>query len=587
MVELTVLQGLPLPSQSRFVRQLLENYLPTALGALIEPFWLVLNRHLCLLIPFDSLRKGQQQAEKSISLQYNSLPPQMMIWEAIRNQHFLLGSVCSMALLANLLSIALSGLFNEAEVLLKTSNDFNEQYSMHFVALNGSGPPFTTSSGGTLEPLYIALSNVTAQTPLPPWTDRNRFYLPFSSSGPSLNITSTQRATRPFLGATLECTQINSTDSVRIAGAFEGSDGSYVDSNANLTLQVKRDDGSVVTCGERLFGLFTWDFTGMPQGQSAFEFNTGLDGIANVTSVEDAAYCREFVAAGWGRSDVTSVQQIFVDESYFNLSTVQTTAIVCHPVLVTGLADVETELDGHVIKVHSKDNTTAAPASMFTTSISDLLGQAHQYLFDRPRNWHNDSFPSNFNNYLLERFNNGSVFLDPSAAPPSADEMMASVSKLYSQTFATLIGRNYERLLEPLATQTVSGFIVRPQTRIFISTTMFVIAETILGLYLITTIVLYLRRPWKVLARMPDSPASIIAFFAASHALQDFCHTSNLPGKTSANHLKELGRRYGFGTFMGTDGKVHAGIERHPLVATYKREITLLSLAAAEDEKLA
>jgi hypothetical protein len=214
-----------------------------------------------------------------------------------------------------------------------------------------------------------------------------------------------------------------------------------------------------------------------------------------------------------------------------------------------------------------------------------LLGQAHQFLFDRPRNWHNDSFPSDFNNYFLERLTNTSNFLDSDAPPPPAEEMMVPFSRLYAQTFATLVGRNYDRLLETSNNNPVSGFVIRSETRVFMSTTMFIIAETILGLYLMVTVALYLRRPWRILARIPDSPASIIAFFAASHALQDFRRTSNLPPSSLANHLKQLNRHYGFGTFMGTDGKVHAGIERHPLLATYKREDTLLSFESTSSKR--
>jgi hypothetical protein len=70
------LLGLPLPGSSRFTRQLVQNAIPTILGSLLEPIWLELNRLFCLLQPFATLSKRPSIAKKSLSLDYESLPPQ-------------------------------------------------------------------------------------------------------------------------------------------------------------------------------------------------------------------------------------------------------------------------------------------------------------------------------------------------------------------------------------------------------------------------------------------------------------------------------------------------------------------------------
>jgi hypothetical protein len=42
--------------------------------------------------------------------------------------------------------------------------------------------------------------------------------------------------------------------------------------------------------------------------------------------------------------------------------------------------------------------------------------------------------------------------------------------------------------------------------------------------------------------------------------------TSHLDKKGRAKHLKEVDARYGYGSFVGADGRVHIGIEKTPFV---------------------
>lgn len=80
----------------------------------IEPVWTILNRNLCLLEPFEELRKGQAKASKSIGAKYTSVPPQLAVWRALRAGHYILAAVCLVAVSSNVLAVALSGLLNES-----------------------------------------------------------------------------------------------------------------------------------------------------------------------------------------------------------------------------------------------------------------------------------------------------------------------------------------------------------------------------------------------------------------------------------------------------------------------------------------
>jgi hypothetical protein len=570
-VQIQKKNGLPLPSSNRFVRQLLENYLPTAIGTFIEPFWVVLNRHLCLLQPFDELRRGRKAGKKSLSLEYSSLPPQLAIVKALLHGNFLLGIVCTMALLANGLAVSLSGLFFENTVDFMTAATYFPQYRPQFRALDGETGSFIAAKGQALEPVYIGMSNSTAHTPLPPWTDTSFFYFPFLNST-TQDETWNHRALTSAIGVQLACQPISSASEYILTGTKPNQ----VPSSGTLTVSLTHDGGKQVTCIPRGVLQGSEAVYGATAGLSAYEFAYALDGVANSSAV-DASFCREHVAAGWVRATLVDGVPFSDDSPLDSLPVVvashDETIIICRSKLMAGTADILTSADGHVQSVYSR-NISENAAQLLTPTPSDLLGQTHQILTndmllsEQSFRWRNDSFPGDFINYLIEQASNSSAHLDPTRPPPTAENIIPKFVALYSQLWATLIARNMDTLLKPVEDRTtMTGFTVRPTIRIFMSKPMFVVAETILMLYIVVTITLYLRRPWKILCRMPTTLASIIAFIAASHAVTEFRGTLSMTNKQLDKYLRDLDNRYGFGTFVGTDGKTHVGIEKYPFLA--------------------
>jgi len=133
---------------------------------------------------------------------------------------------------------------------------------------------------------------------------------------------------------------------------------------------------------------------------------------------------------------------------------------------------------------------------------------------------------------------------------------------LYNSLFVTLVGTNMDFIFQDTTTakRTVQGSTLSPETRVFVSLPAFVVSITILSLYVITSTWIYARRPWRILPRLPTTTASIIAYFAASNALREM----NLAQKDESAPWR--GWRWGYGVFVGTDGKAHVGIERSPLL---------------------
>jgi hypothetical protein len=212
---------------------------------------------------------------------------------------------------------------------------------------------------------------------------------------------------------------------------------------------------------------------------------------------------------------------------------------------------------------------------MFENGPSNLFAQSNRYIFTSNRvPWHNDSFPTDFFNYFLERSANDSRFLNPKTSAPSWDDIQAPLKKTYASLFAIWLGTNKDRLLVPRSKNTndmsVSWRVVTEE-RIFISTPLFGIALGILCTYALVACMVYIRRPGEYLARLPTNLASVIPLFAGSTAVQGMGGISGLQKKARAEHFEKLHYRYGYGSYIGIDGRVHVGIDKTPFVRPWKR----------------
>jgi hypothetical protein len=199
-----------------------------------------------------------------------------------------------------------------------------------------------------------------------------------------------------------------------------------------------------------------------------------------------------------------------------------------------------------------------------------LLNQAHGYIFPR-RNWqaHSDTFASDFMNYFMVQQAKDSRLLDPSLHLPSPEEITERLYPTFSKLFAIWLGVNKDKLLVPQTkrfTAAVQGTTNELQMRIFFVKPLFITAELILGLYAIVALCIYLWRPGRFLLRMPTSIGAVITLFAASEAVSDMRGTSLMTKRERKRHLEDLQARYGYGRFVGSDGVLHEGIEKEPLV---------------------
>jgi hypothetical protein len=351
--------GIPRPSTNPVVRQIIENYIPTALATLIEPVWVLVNRLLCMLQPLEELRGGNAVARRSIDADYSTLPPQLVIFKALRSSHFKLAAVCVMALLANIIAVAFSGLFQELPTLVPRTLDLIPPYESKFVAINGTvSPDLRTNFDVTLSGAFtggkgmnqfmVAESNYTAGTPLPPWTDNQFLYIPFVDTHDIGDTEGVEAQTMAF-GAAVQCNKVDNAD-YRAYLFMDGYNGGPV---LNVTLTVF-DAASDTRVACETYTTFV-DSGPQPYngqrphcqtGKLAMETVFRLRPNSNATAAE-RQICEQYVALGYVRGDEKScnkVEKIELDDQ-------SAVFVACKSRLVAGEAHVRVDRDGRIQNV--------------------------------------------------------------------------------------------------------------------------------------------------------------------------------------------------------------------------------------------
>lgn len=525
--------GLIRPSNSFEVLQILENYIPTALATFSEPFWVLLNRLLCLLQPFKTMSKGQSQPSKSIEATYTALPPQLVAWRALRSGHLMLAMICIISLLSNVLAVGLGALFNEDQITANYTATFTPNIAPQFdnQTISGLGSSFgreVVTTGFYQDEMYLAMANITSGTPLTPWTTSDYFFQPYTvDSGSEGNSSNTYRISTRGFGVNANCTAVPSS---KLANTFPPNLGNTCTGNSSYIVEVSK---------MRIQASPHMRPTGGP--------SRGLSSIEYSGDVND---CGSPIIFGWGRTPNSDVNGI-----------VEASFAYCEPYFQTAMFDVRHDAGGNVleyertsdISTHLDGDDQEMPAKRMVALMSILIrGKGNQ--------WHNDTLTRDWMNYLLAITLNSRDFLDPEKPPPDPNDLIPTIEKLYSQLFAIVLSLNQKVFIAGDQDLSITGQKLRDETRIFVDQNAFIITVTVLGFNIIAVVIFYSRGVMFNLPRVPTTIGSILAFVSASRILLDD------EGPSSSGEEKEE-KTYSFGRYIGVDQKVHLGIDMDPHVA--------------------
>lgn len=470
-----------------------------------------------------------------------------------------------MALLANVLTVALSGLFNQSFVSLSDGLLLRQ---LHVVATKPNATWLST--GLTVDPFYIADTNLTAGTPLPAWVTPDHYFVPFEL--PSFADKATRyQAITTGVSAELQCEEMHNSQGTNLYNFT-------LDSNATgaiLSTSHYRPDGGMLRCQTGV------GWTGNPEGKNAAEVVTLMAEKNGTATNANSAFCRTQIVAGWIRSNITlaapssndTVPQVARKTSSVTMDHM---FMVCQPRFINASFEITVDSSGAVIDSRPVDPipTTANITGLFSVS-DDLIAALFRRGSYRGWAWHNDTLAADWPNYLIKQLTRSPAILDPSAPVPLFAPTATLFSSVYSRTFAIILSLNTvwsppPAPLLPNTNTTVSAKAITEHWRIFMNPTMFRLAIIILSLDLAVAAWLYIARPKAFLPRMPTSLASVIASFATGNVIEDLKSELGKDAKAVSvkeqmRHLDRTGWKFGYGKlFPGKDGRRHMGIERVP-----------------------
>ncbi|RDW62552.1 hypothetical protein BP5796_10854 [Coleophoma crateriformis] len=550
-------KGFSLPSNNAVVLSIVENYLPTAFATFLEPAWVILNRFLCLLQPFDDMRRGNACSSRSVEAKYTSLPPQLVLFRALRVRHFLLALVCIVAVSTNGLAVALSALMNENHIEITLPFNSTQRILPFF---NGTA----IRSDGQItfqDHFYVEMSHLTENTTRPIWVDQNFVYLPFDLDTTRMhsNANTTFAAFRGAttgIGANTTCQKLSSTSGANTVRFVPNNNGTDVEFSTSHVLS----NGTRVTCVPQLVAnsgdlervIIQEPFT---EGAMALEV---MSTMQPAFSNDSTTICASTVVAGWVRVAPASGQGANATRG------LNTTFVACMSELLVGEFDILVDAEGHILQSNKTKDASSNTDQYFASNFSQIQLFEQANLLMTPHttegfNWHNDSFTSDWMNSLLGYMINSDRLVNPMASVPTTELAASATKSMYQQLFAILIGLNFHVLATSPGGIPLTAGIVVTEPRIFVSAVMTQVCVGILALHLIVAILYYVFRPKRFLPRMPTSIASLILYVSASRALQDYAPEPNESKNRRDN-------KYGYGRFIDVHGNTRIGIEKQQFV---------------------
>ena len=356
------LNSLNIPSNNPILAQLILNYIPVLFATLLKPFWTLLNRKLCVLKPYEALKGGKAKASQSIDLRYTSLPPQLIIWRALKARHFLLVAVCAIGLSTNVLAVVLNALLQPRIAVLASEATFLESFSPSI----SQGPSETSSS----DHLYISAANFSHGAPLPAWVTKNLYFLPFQINTTSpLGSVQSYMAVTPGFGLNVVCT--NQT----------WSDPAYISLDTyNIGQPRFSVDQSNVQCTRQ------WDtfYDSHSKTNGSLEILAPLGPSFANASQTNRDICGSTLAMGFLRAElnpeVEGVNSLFTSYTW----------MTCESTLFTALYEVEVSNNGRV-ENHKRKSKISTDISLANNSSLPALLSNLFITFDAPFNNANPS----------------------------------------------------------------------------------------------------------------------------------------------------------------------------------------------------
>ena len=533
----------------------------------------MVGRYLALYQPYTELRRGNASPASSLGLKYTNIPPVLIAPRALRHGHIILFLASMIVITANLLTVALGGIFDQSSrpftSKLIVTYQFTTSINTEMQRVNsGEGVRVETFAKDLEEHWLVVNTNVVEGTDLPAWVTDEFYFLPFEWE-PG-NTTGLRTSITQGYGGNLTCRLLSGNAFQQIfKPRVEVSNMAAF--GVNVTVPISDRDS--VLCSNNQ----TMNSQLLKQGTHpiAMEWVWGLE-ASDRSDQKAVQACGSLILAGWGRGEAN-----LYDGGAFSNTMQSNTTIICSQQISTGEFMVTIDGEGQVKKSKLIGELKYDDPRVFngSTSVGNFTAQLAMLLRVPPKQgfdvgiMHDDNTSHCFPQFIGECLINKTLS-DPSTPSPNFEDAQYALSKFYKRFFSIVLALNQKTIFVPAGKVPRSevGQLESFQPRMSMDPVMFYFAVGILGFQLIAGTIIFVT-PRRFLPRFPYTLASEISFFHASRALSDVAGTANMNSAMRSRHLKKLGGTYGYGEFKGSDGERHVGIERMSLITGYKEAV--------------
>ncbi|CCX06249.1 Similar to hypothetical protein LEMA_P014390.1 [Leptosphaeria maculans JN3]; acc. no. CBY00309 [Pyronema omphalodes CBS 100304] len=603
--------------QKKMSYDIYSSYVPMIVSMIFEAYLVLLTSHVTYMWPFQRLLRGNSTAAP-LTFNYDKTPPHLQVICGIKTRNYLLAALSTSVLLANILAVAMGGLFqveragyaDQGEVYLNGTIESLKD-------LNSNSTFLKDKTYVDSEFMYNAVGDGLGFDARP-WMTDDLYYVPFHDESADQLSTTNYSASTTGVGLNISCEEAPSELWNSLAVRWEKT--MPIQTITYPTLAENKNISLLITGTDRTRIELLHDSRPEPLIQHAYLFRTlsyAKDFNINITWSDPNAvaffelgpkpyrpqieseweFYHSWVRYSFGKRKVTinrplingklmdEVRLTLQSDQSFNGKTVygdnafpKVNAIRCQlaPRVVQSYVTVTAaNRTGQILETERVEERSVRNAQAKDTGIVGLLNAFKEMVYRdsatslvTPRHFdrtgaRNTSSPRTWTSFLVEkecnlRYPNFSLYENP-------EQNSRCMESVYKKLFATYLQLHSDEIFRPVQSSqkmAIPAQFVHEESRVLVRPVAFYVSVGLLALFLPVVCWTYISLFNAFLTHEPTSLAGTYAAFYASNALQDVQGTHLMQEKERKDMLFKKGSLYQYGWFVGGDGKNHFGISR-------------------------